>query len=453
MSNKESNLFVSTLQSKPFRHYFFLALIISLLICTLLCIIDFIFGLTPLIFGTGEKEMENAGSIATELIITEVSSAFIIVTLSNIFSSTSQKVYWTDTLRYRLISPKYTNFTALSGYIMATMLSGLLFFIIENIIRANHVISIFASFVLSVILMIILTARMIDSNFGREKVMVELEAKLKELRSEAGVSHHYGIKNEFIIPEVNQLVDVSFQEVRDGEMEYVYENLSLLARTDCMGAFGKIYRYVQAQDSYSIIEDNFKTRLLLQSTIDNTSEKIISAIDRSYDPKAITLSWEEALYQGFDEARTFWKKGDKDNALNRRVSLYRSLTEYLHMKLIQIDLDRSAGKSDKELTGQWARIAYLMLMFMELREDPFNKYFNVPSFGELESESLPDYVEWVVPEWESIPQNDDVRAKRTDLIQAITGTREIWEYNLGIEDNDDGQYGHTLLEQLDLNNY
>ena len=453
MSNKESNLFVSTLQSKPFRHYFFIALSISLLICTLVCIIDFIFGLTPLIFGAGEPEIENTRSIATDLILAEVSSAFIIVTLSNIFSSTSQKVYWTDTLRYRLISPKHTNFTALSGYIMATMLVGLLFFIIENIIRASHVLSIMVSFVISVILMIILTARMIDSNFGREKAMEELEAKLKELRSKAGNSHHYGISNESIIPEVNQLVDVSFQEVRDGEMEYVYENLSLLARQDCMEAFDMIYKYVQAQDSYSIIEDTFITRLMFQSTTDNTSGKIIKLLARSYDLNDLTLYMEKTLYKGFDEARTFWKKGDKDNAFNCRISLYKALTEYLHLRLINITFEKSNGKSDKELTRQWAGIAYLMLMFMELREDPLRRYFNVPSFEELECESLPDYEDWIVPEWKSISQNDEVRAERLELIKAITETRKIWEYNLGIKEDDDGQYGHTLLEQLDLKNY
>ena len=453
MNNKESNLFVSTLQSKPFRHYFFIALSISLSLCTLVCIADFIFGLTPLIFGTGETEIENTRSIATELIIAEVSSAFIIVTLSNVFSSTSQKAYWTDTLHHRLISPKRTNFTALSGYIMATMLVGLLFYIIEHIIRADHVISIFVSFMASVILMIILTARLIDSNFGREKVKNELEADLKVLREEAGSPHHIGVQNDLIIHEVNKLVDVSFQEILDGEMEYVYENLSLLARQNCMGAFDKIYRYVQVQDSYSIIKDTFLSRLVFQSAIDGSTQRVIALFSKTLDPKTITSSWEGALYIGFNKARGNWKKGDKASAFDIRAALYKALTEHLYQQYLKIDYERNCGSSDEDLVKQWAQIAYLMLLFMELREDPLCRYFNVPAFEGCNNTSLPGYEGWRSPEWDSIDKDEEILANRIELIQQVTQTQKIWEYKLGFADNYDGEYAHTLLEKLNLNNY
>ena len=175
------------LRKKDVARFFLPSLVIVLALCLLGCILDNALGLTEYLFGSGEE----AGNIVTDFFLVEVQVTFIVVSLSTVLSTQSKRVYWVDSFQYRLIRPKYTNFTALSSYILSTLVVGIILEILDRCIKDfSGIMGVFVSFVLSVVLMIVLSMRMIGANFGEEAIKAELEEELREYKEKQKVTEH-----------------------------------------------------------------------------------------------------------------------------------------------------------------------------------------------------------------------------------------------------------------------
>lgn len=153
---------------------------------------------------------QNDFSIGS-MLMTQISVTFIVVSLIGVFSSTADKIYWTDIITYQLINPPYTNFIALSAYLFAELSTSLLLVLFNNSL-------IVVSFFISMFIMMILSYKMIGAYFGRKTI----KEKLKKLYIAEFKADHNHIEKKA------KLIEASIQCMQAFELEKVKENLELL---------------------------------------------------------------------------------------------------------------------------------------------------------------------------------------------------------------------------------
>ena len=109
--------------------YLLLSLLVFFLFSLVICYLSHIFGWSEYLF----QGQEDAGDMALNLLLTEVQVSFVVVSLSTVLSTSTKKTYWVDNFQYRLVSPKFLNFTALCAYILSALILGGIWIVIGKI--------------------------------------------------------------------------------------------------------------------------------------------------------------------------------------------------------------------------------------------------------------------------------------------------------------------------------
>ena len=355
---------------------------------------DNIMGLTALFFG----DINKAAELATDCFFTEVSAAFITLSLSTVLTSESKPVYWTTMYEYRLMYPPFTNFRTLSACVLAALTDGVVWFCVDKVSGYSGVVCIFLSFVLVLILLVILALRMIDANFGRDQVKKELEVMLRQKKESRPSGFNLGKDQGENIEEVNKLVQVTIQELERKDIDLVVENMDLLSKLGYRNEISRLSKcskeVIDSSELLSVLDIN---RKLMHCVIRNNDA------DFFYSgcpiPEAEQFSaWEKCIHDVFDEAVSDWKSGKKDEARKKRTDLYVLLTKYLHYRMIWSEntgyMDEDSGEYvvDTKAAGE---IQYEIIKIMGLFVD---RRKNIAIGGMLAAEGL-DY-EWSFSEHE-----------------------------------------------------
>lgn len=104
---------------------------------------------------------EENGFNYQDILFTQISVSFIVISLTTVLSSNSKVVYWVDLIQMELVDPILTDFLAYSMYIFACLTASAYFVICES----DYI---YISFTVSIVLMVFLTIKMIAVNFENE---------------------------------------------------------------------------------------------------------------------------------------------------------------------------------------------------------------------------------------------------------------------------------------------
>lgn len=347
---------------KDILKYFLPSMIIVFLISLGACFLDNAFGVTEFLF----ENLADARSIVTDFFLVEIQVTFIVVSLSTALSTQSKRVYWVDSFQYRLIKPKFTNFTALSSYILATLIVGIVWEILDRCLKSfSGMMGIMASFVLSLVFMIILSMRMIGANFGEEAIKRELEDELKKRLQEQKITEHIGYDKGLRIPEVRELVQVTFQEIEEKKLDLVCENLDLLLRLRFPHELKRCYDYAKKSLQSPEIMEEIDFSLMRKAVRDNESSFFFMDCPLSTD--SLIRWWNEMIDERFDEAVILWQEGKKNEAMRIRRELYTLFAESMWYR-VRDEIDDFEIQDDKTNDRRY-RIIYMMGYFVERRTD------------------------------------------------------------------------------------
>lgn len=147
-----------------------------------------------------------------DLLFTQISVSFILISLVSVLSTTTNIVYWVDVSQYKLVKPKYTGFIDYASYILACLAVS----VACVLWKSNYVL---IPFLYSIVLLAFLTIKMLGSYFARDSVKKELHDKFLVLK-----------KND--ISEYNRnrniLVENTYKEITSKDYKLIEENIELL---------------------------------------------------------------------------------------------------------------------------------------------------------------------------------------------------------------------------------
>ena len=110
----------------------------------------------------------DMGFTYQDILFTQISVSFIVISLTTVLSSNSKVIYWADLIQMELVDPILTDFLAYSMYIFACLTASI-YFVVE---KSHYVV---ISFGISVVLMVLLTIKMITVNFESEHSRRKIE--------------------------------------------------------------------------------------------------------------------------------------------------------------------------------------------------------------------------------------------------------------------------------------
>ena len=110
-----------------------------------------------------------------DLLISQISNTLLVLSLTSVLSTDFGQAYWIDIRESKLIYPFFSCFTGITVY----LLSGLVLSIICYAIRFN--VGVLVSFLLSTLLLVILTFKMISIYFGKENLKCQMTYEYKKM--------------------------------------------------------------------------------------------------------------------------------------------------------------------------------------------------------------------------------------------------------------------------------
>ena len=293
-----------------------------LIINFICCVIDSCFVISNRIF----TDLADKNGFVTDLFLVEVQITFIVLSLATVLSTQSKQVYWEDMFQYRLIKPVFWNFTAITSYILATFIDGVIIMIADKCIGGFYcTMGIISSFLISLVLMSILSVRMIGANFGREELKQELEDELKAtVSSVQKINEHIGFDKGLRIPQIRQLSQVTIQELEEKKLDLACENMDLLFRFGFYQTLKRCYNYaIDCSGSKSIMDEVNYT--LMHKALEDKRTDFFSSLNCPIPFTAQAVLWDDIIFDEFDKAEVLYSEGKKDEAFKIRLNLFESL--------------------------------------------------------------------------------------------------------------------------------
>lgn len=192
----------------------------------------------------------------SDMYFTQISVAFIIISLVSVLTTVSRPVYWVDITQFKLIEPQHTAFIDFAAYILGSLIISSIFLMFNS----NYML---ISFGFSIIFMMLLTIKMIGAYFGRDSVKLELQKEFHQLKQEnvdnfaendketnkskkkKKIDEKERFKNCQKYFEIcSELEDKTYQEIDNKEYKLVSENLDLLVSNDEYDIVIDILRYI-----------------------------------------------------------------------------------------------------------------------------------------------------------------------------------------------------------------
>ena len=391
--------------------YLLPSVLVILIINILCCLIDYGFGISKQIF----TDVADKNGFVTDLFLVEVQITFIVLSLATVLSTQTKQVYWEDMFQYRLIKPKFWNFTAITSYILATFIDGVIIMIADKCLGGFYfTMGIISSFLISLIMMSILSVRMIGANFGREELKKELEDELRaSVNSIQKVNEHIGFDKGLRIPQIRQLSQVTIQELEEKKLDLACENMDLLFRFGYYQTLKRCYNYaIDCSGSKSIMDEVNYT--LMHKAIQDNRTGFFSALNCPIPFASQAVLWDDIIYDEFDKAAILYKEGKKEEAFKKRLVLFDSLL----MSLSHAWPDSDSESSDSADERTRYRIIMLMASFVDRRTQ------HIP----FQIDGEPVYLDkdWETNEREMDGYDEDNSFLENPFISEVKDTLDRW---------------------------
>lgn len=163
-----------------------------------------------------------------DMFFTQTSVSFIIISLVSVLSTTTKIVYWEDISQYKLVKPKYTSFIDFAAYI----LSCLTISTVCLLVKSNMI---FVPFLISIVLLALLTVKMIGSYFARDSVREELRDII--IQSKDSDYDKY-------VERKSRLIENTYKEIDSKDYRLIEENTDLLIECKEYGSCIYILDYI-----------------------------------------------------------------------------------------------------------------------------------------------------------------------------------------------------------------
>lgn len=391
--------------------YLLPSVLVILIINILCCLIDYGFGISKQIF----TDVADKNGFVTDIFLVEVQITFIVLSLATVLSTQTKQVYWEDMFQYRLIKPKFWNFTAITSYILATFIDGVIIMIADKCLGGFYfTMGIISSFLISLIMMSILSVRMIGANFGREELKKELEDELRaSVNSIQKVNEHIGFDKGLRIPQIRQLSQVTIQELEEKKLDLACENMDLLFRFGYYQTLKRCYNYaIDCSGSKSIMDEVNYT--LMHKAIQDNRTGFFSALNCPIPFASQAVLWDDIIYDEFDKAAILYKEGKKEEAFKKRLVLFDSLL----MSLSHAWPDSDSESSDSADERTRYRIIMLMASFVDRRTQ------HIP----FQIDGEPVYLDkdWETNEREMDGYDEDNSFLENPFISEVKDTLDRW---------------------------
>ena len=391
--------------------YLLPSVLVILIINILCCLIDYGFGISKQIF----TDVADKNGFVTDLFLVEVQITFIVLSLATVLSTQTKQVYWEDMFQYRLIKPKFWNFTAITSYILATFIDGVIIMIADKCLGGFYfTMGIISSFLISLIMMSILSVRMIGANFGREELKKELEDELRaSVNSIQKVNEHIGFDKGLRIPQIRQLSQVTIQELEEKKLDLACENMDLLFRFGYYQTLKRCYNYaIDCSGSKSIMDEVNYT--LMHKAIQDNRTGFFSALNCPIPFASQAVLWDDIIYDEFDKAAILYKEGKKEEAFKKRLVLFDSLL----MSLSHAWPDSDSESSDSADERTRYRIIMLMASFVDRRTQ------HIPF--QIDGETVYLDKDWETNEREMDGYDEDNSFLENPFISEVKDTLDRW---------------------------
>jgi len=152
----------------------------------------------------------------------QVSVSFIVVSVVTVLSQKNCVIYWQDIMSYKLIDPMFTNFNALASYVFADLLLSIFFVITDSKF-------IYICFFITVILIMLLSLKMMEVYFSRDKIKIQMAnqyAKEREHRKSNQKTLDLYREHK------RKVIQYTIQAIDKNDIDVVCENLELLLRNE-----------------------------------------------------------------------------------------------------------------------------------------------------------------------------------------------------------------------------
>jgi len=164
--------------------------------------------------------LQDNGVSHNEILAIQISVTFIVVSVVTAFSQKNDLIYWEDAMRYKMEKPVFTNFCALSSYLLADLLFSLIFAI-------SGLDYVYFTFLLSLIVLYILTYRMIGAFFMHDTIKKQLEKDYIKAKDHRRTSVRYrDLYREY----KRKTMQNTIKAIEERDIETVCENMSFLFR-------------------------------------------------------------------------------------------------------------------------------------------------------------------------------------------------------------------------------
>lgn len=213
-----------------------------------------------------------------DLFITQVTSSFLVISITAMLTTKGKTIYWEDTIHYMLINPPRMNLRSISDYCFFDV--GVSF--IASVCGKNGAVLI--SFAFNMFFLICMTYKLLKIYFGKEEIQKEL------------LDFFYGKVLEY-----KKIIDDSFVG---------YEHYESIIRNEA-----KCELYNGKEDK---LENLYIINNVINSYVDATKESTLDAIfDNRFNEVAENMSF-LVDYRGYNMISDFFKRNDigKEDYLN-----------------------------------------------------------------------------------------------------------------------------------------
>lgn len=158
----------------------------------------------PIVEWIAERGFHYAILESKDTFFTQLSTSFIVISLTTILSSSTKQIYWSDKIELTLVKPMFSSFAAYATYTFASLLLSAYWCLIKSD-------KLYISFACSVLIMTSLTFKLIEVYFGNNKVKQTLEWYYEWLK-EGKTEEYEETKEKMMTVMSKNMVENDFKE-------------------------------------------------------------------------------------------------------------------------------------------------------------------------------------------------------------------------------------------------
>lgn len=195
-----------------------------------------------------------------DMLYTQISITFIVITLTSILSSNVKIVYWMDKVELELINPVFTSFSAYTMYIFACLTMSFVW----TLYAKEYV---WLSFLLSIVVMSFLTLKMVNVYFGSNKVKQKMEWYFEWQKKNA--------KQEYE-ETLNKMIYITVKYSTENDIHSFFENMDFLYKH---GEFETMHDVIKLTGANNIVIIEQLTKRLLEKEANLKTYENLLVID------------------------------------------------------------------------------------------------------------------------------------------------------------------------------